>query len=302
MREGVRWTNYSLRRITRELRQRGFPVSVWVVRQLLRRNRLGRRKARKNQTIKRHRDRDRQFQIIRQLREAYEGSLNPIISMDTKKKELLGRFFREGAAYTDRPESAWDHDFPSLATGVVFPHGLYDCERNIGHLNLGVSHDTSEFACDSLVWWWDKYGRFAYPRATSILLLCDGGGSNASSRYVFKYWLERAANRIDKEIRIAHYPPYTSKYNPIEHLLFPHVTRACQGVIFQSVEMVREKMAQTQTQRGLKTTVDILPGDYKTSVKAPDNYKKTMQIVFDEELPTWNYRAIPKPEMSKTGT
>jgi len=302
MREGVRWTNYSLRRIARELNARGFRISTWSVRQLLKRHRLGRRRAKKNQTIKRHKDRDRQFHRIAQWRVTYEGSPNPVISMDTKKKELLGKFFRAGAAYTDAPELAWDHDFPSLATGVVYPHGFYDCQRNVAHLNLGISHDTSEFACDSLVAWWNKHGQIAYPHATSILLLCDGGGSNASSRYVFKYWLERAADRIGKEIRIAHYPPYASKYNPIEHLLFPHVTQACQGVIFQSVEMVREQMAETRTSKGLRTTVDILSGDYKTGLKAPKDYKKNMRIVFDDELPTWNYRAVPSHETPKTGS
>jgi hypothetical protein len=302
MREGVRWTNYSLRRITRELQARGFQISTWIVRRLLKRHRLGRRRARKNQSIKRHKDRDRQFQRIAQLRVTYEGTPNPVISMDTKKKELIGKFFRAGAAYTNDAELVWDHDFPSLATGVVFPHGFYDCQRNLAHINLGISHDTSEFACDSLVAWWNKHGQLAYPSATSILLLCDGGGSNASSRYVFKYWLERAADRIGKEIRIAHYPPYASKYNPIEHLLFPHVTQACQGVIFQSVEMVREQMSETRTSKGLRTTVDILSGDYETGLKAPKDYKKNMRIVFDDDLPAWNYRAVPSHETQKMGS
>lgn len=302
MREGVRWTNYSLRRIARELEARGFRVSTPIVRQLLQRHGLGRRRAKKNQTIKQHKDRDRQFRRIAHWRAAYDGSPNPVISMDTKKKEFVGKLFRAGTAYTDAAESTWDHDFPSLATGVVFPHGLYDYQRNAAHINLGLSHDTSEFACDSLVAWWNEYGQIAYPHASSILLLCDGGGSNASSRYVFKYWLERAANRIGREIRIAHYPPYTSKYNPIEHLLFPHVTQACQGVIFQSVEMVRETMSETHTSKGLRTTVDILPGDYKTGIKAPKDYKKNMRIVFDDELPAWNYRAIPTAEIPITGS
>jgi hypothetical protein len=302
MREGVRWTNYSLRRIARELKAKGFPVCTQIVRRLLKRHRLGRRRAKKNQTIKQHKDRDRQFRRIAQWRATYEGSSNPIISMDTKKKELIGKFFRAGEAYTDAAESTWDHDFPSLATGVVYPHGFYDYQRNQAHINLGINHDTSEFACDSLVAWWTKYGQITYPQANSILILCDGGGSNASSRYVFKYWLERAANRIGRKIRIAPYPPYTSKYNPIEHLFFPHVTHACQGVIFQSVEVVRDTMSETRTTQGLQTTVDILPGDYKTGIKAPKDYKKNMRIVFDEELPKWNYRAIPATETPKTGS
>jgi hypothetical protein len=115
--------------------------------------------------------------------------------------------FREGRLYTQKAKKALDHDFPSAALGVLYPHGLYDTKRNLGHLNLGLSHDTSRFACDSLGYWWETYGRLAYPDARRLLLLCDGGGSNASRRYVFKYHLEPLANCLGLEIRVAHYPP-----------------------------------------------------------------------------------------------
>ena len=118
----------------------------------------------------------------------------------------------------------------------MIPHGLYDMKHNDGHVNLGTSHDTGEFACDSLERWWVNRGRALYPRATSILLLCDGGGSNSAGQYLFKEDLQRLVDRIGMEIRVAHDPPSTSKYNPIEHRLFPHLTRACRGVIFTSVE------------------------------------------------------------------
>ncbi len=141
----------------------------------------------------------------------------------------MGNFYREGRLYTTETIETFDHDFPSAASGVIIPHGLYDVKRNDGHVNLGTSHDTSEFACDSIEQWWQSRGRTLYPRATSILLLCDGGGSNSARQYLFKEDLQRLVDRIGIEIRVAHYPPYTSKYNPIEHRLFPHLARACQG-------------------------------------------------------------------------
>ena len=134
---------------------------------------------------------------------------DPIVSMDTKHKEFLGVFVSAGPAlHAEGQESSGHHDFPSAAFGVIYPHGFYDIKRNLGHLNLGLSHDTSRFACDSLGFWWEMHGRSAYPHALHMLLLCDGGGSNASNRYVFKYHMESLANRVGLEIRVAHYPPY----------------------------------------------------------------------------------------------
>ena len=144
-----------------------------------------------------------------------------------------------------------DHDFPGDAEGVVIPHGLYDLKRNHGHVNLGTSRDTSCFACDSLAAWWRRHGAANYPRAASLLLLCDGGGSNSANRHVFKAGLQGLADRLGIEIRVAHYPPGCSKYNPIEHRLFPHVTRACQGVVFSSVGLVKELVQKAGTRTGL---------------------------------------------------
>ena len=218
---------------------------------------------------------------------------DPIVSRDTKHKEFLGLLFRQGRLYTQKAKKALDHDFPGAAFGVSDPHGFYDIKRNLGHLNLGLSHDTSRFACDSLGFWWDMHGRFADPHARHMLLLCDGGGSNASNRYVFKDHLESLANGIGLEIRVAHYPPYCSKYNPIEHRFFPHVTRACQGLLLTSTEVTSQAMARASTKQGLKTTVHVLTGDYPLKEGYPDEYPETMKIRFDEELPVWNYRAIP---------
>ena len=176
----------------------------------------------------------------------------------------------------------FDHDWATLAEGVAIPHGLYDLSENVGYIQLGTSHDTSEFACDSIRYWWTTYGKVRYPLENSILLLCDGGGSNSSRYYIFKQDLQALVNQLGIEIRIAHYPPYTSKYNPIEHRLFPHLTRVCQGVIFESVEMVKDLMAKAKTQTGLKVFTSVLDQVYKTGRKVTEEFKQTMEIVFDE--------------------
>jgi Rhodopirellula transposase DDE domain len=144
--------------------------------------------------------------------------------------------YREGRIYTTEEIQVFDHDWKSLAVGVAIPHGLYDLTLNVGYIQIGTSHDTGEFACDSIRYWWQHYGSVHYRSASSLLLLWDGGGSNSSRQYLFKQDLQALVNELGIEIRIAHYPPYTSKYNPIEHRLFPHLTRVCQGVIFDSVD------------------------------------------------------------------
>ena len=187
-----------------------------------------------------------------------------------------------------------DHDFPSLAEGVVIPHGIDDLQRHHGYVNLGTSHDTSEFACDSLRQWWQGYGRLASPAATSLLILCDGGGRNSARTYLFKADLEKLVQDTGLEMRVAHYPPYTSKYNPIEHRLFPHLTRACQGVIFTSVDVVQELMAKATTKTGLAVSVNILNKEYATGRKVAGDFKKQMGVIFDADLPQWNYRLPPR--------
>jgi hypothetical protein len=180
---------------------------------------------------------------------------------------LIGHLYRPGTLYTQAPVETFDHDFPSLAQGVVIPHGIYDVQRNHGYVTLGTSHDTSAFACDCLLQWWQHYGQPTYADADSLLVLCDGGGSNSARTYLFKQDLEQLGQDLGIEIRVAHYPPYTSKYNPIEHRLFPHLTRACQGVIFTSVALVKDLMATTTTKTGLSVDVSVLDKVYATGRK-----------------------------------
>ena len=290
----VKWTNLSRRQIARRMSELGTPVSRDVVFQLLRKHGYRKRKALKKKSMGHHRDRNAQFEKITRLKKKYLNAGLPVISIDTKKKELLGDFYRDGQIDAQETIEVNDHDFGSAGSGVVIPHGVYDIGRNQGFLHLNTSHDTSELACDSIATWWEQHGRTDYPRAKKLLVLCDGGGSNSATRYVFKEELQNLANRLGIEIRIAHYPPYCSKYNPIEHRLFPHVTRACRGVIFRTLEVARHYMAKTETTVGLTVQVRVLNKVYETGRKCAAGFKESMKIAFDQILPKWNYRAVPQ--------
>jgi hypothetical protein len=294
MREGVLWTNLSRREMSRRLAALGTPASRHTVRKLMKKQGMGQRQVRKKKSMGAHPDRDAQFQNIAQIKAEYLGAGDPVISIDTKKKELIGNFAREGHTHTQAPVDALDHDFPSAGEGKLIPHGLYDVARNEGYIHLNTSHDTSELCCDSIAQWWEHHGRQQYPHARRLLLLCDGGGSNAANRHVFKEALQKLADRLGLDIRVAHYPPYCSKHNPIEHRLFPHLTRACQGVVFHSVAIAQQFMARAKTSTGLKVTVAILDGVYETGKKCAVDFLATMRILFDQHLPRWNYRAIPQ--------
>jgi Rhodopirellula transposase DDE domain len=296
MRADVKWTNLSRRQIAKKLGELGTPVCRDVVSQLLRKHGYRRRKAQKKKTMgPRDPARNAQFENIARLKKEYLEAGWPVISVDTKKKELLGDFYRDGQIDTQEAIETNDHDFASAGTGTVIPHGIYDVGRNEGYIHLNTSHDTSELACDSIAAWWEGHGQPAYPRATKLLILCDGGGSNSASRYVFKEGLQKLADRLGLEIRVAHYPPYCSKYNPIEHRMFPHVTRACRGVIFRSLETVRYYVSKAETSTGLTVKVSILEKVYQTGRKCAAGFKKTMKIVFDKILSKWNYTAVPQP-------
>lgn len=222
------------------------------------------------------------------------ASDNPIISIDTKKKEQLGNFYRDGKLYTQEEIVVNDHDFSSFGKGPVIPHGIYDSKENDCYMTIGTSKDTSEFACDNIKSWWYEIGRNRYPNASSILILADGGGSNSSRHYIFKEDLQKLADEIGIEIRIAHYPPYTSKYNPIEHRVFCHITRACQGVVFKTLKLVKELIAKTKTTTGLNVMARINDKIYETGKKASEEFREKMPIIFDDFLGKWNYRAVPQ--------
>ena len=294
MREGVKWTNLSRRQIARQLKQRGTPASKNVVSRLLYEHGYRRRKAQKKRTMGQHADRNAQFENMTRLKQAYLDAGKPVISIDSKKKERLGHFYREGVTDAVEPTIVNDHDFASYGNGQVIPHGIYDLARNQACLHLNISCDTTEFACESLALWWYEQGQFDYPSANDVLILGDGGGSNSSSKYIFKEDLQALSNRLGLKLRIAHYPPYCSKYNPIEHRVFPHVTRACKGVPLETVETAKHYMEKTQTTQGLGVVVRIINKVFQTGRTYAKDFKENMKILFDDYLPKWNYTAIPQ--------
>ncbi len=294
MADEVIWTDLTTRDIAEQVTARGTPVSVHIVEQLLDEHDYHRRKAQKDVPMGEHRDRDAQFRNIARLKQEYPEAAEPVLSIDTKKRELLGNFYRPGRLLTTGTLRTFDHDFPSFADGVVIPHGLYDPRLNRGYVHLGTSHDTSAFACDCLEDWWWRFGLGQYPQARSLLILCDGGGSNSASTYLFKADLQGLVDRLGLAVRVAHYPPYASKYNPIEHRLFPHLTRACQGVVLTSVGQVKRLMEKARTRTGLRVVVDVAEKVYETGRRVAEAVKKTLPFLRDPFLPKWNYRVLPQ--------
>lgn len=291
--EDLVFTNLSPGKLSDILDGMGTPVGRDAIATWLGDAGIRNRQIRKDIAGGEHPDRDAQFGRIGELIDLYQFEGNPWFSIDTKAKERLGKMYRKGRARCTTPFQAFDHDFPSWADGVVIPHGIFDRRANRGHINLGLSHDTTEFACDSFKWYWNRIAKQRYPGATSILLICDGGGSNSANKYIFKYDLQRLSESIGIEIRVAHYPPYCSKYNPIERRFFPHIARACSGMLFDTIDRVVELMRRASTVTGLRTTVNVIRRYYGTKRNATAEMKKELRITYDDYLPKWNYVASP---------
>lgn len=293
MKGEVKWTHLSLKEIGQRLDQRGIKVSRKIVKQLLKKHGYRRRKALKKKATGTTKGRNEQFERIGELRADYQARGLPLISVDTKKKESLGDLFRPGWLYTQEVIEVFDHDYSHLAEGVAIPHTIYDLTHNSAYVNIGTSHDTGEFACDSIRRWWYRRGRYDYPEADALLLLVDAGGSNSYRQHLFKQELQRLVDTIGIEIRVAHYPSYASKWNPVEHRVFPHITRALQGVILTSHELVKGLIEKTTTATGLKVRASIIDKVYQTGRQVTKDFKDTTRIVFDEVLGKWNYVVSP---------
>ena len=178
---------------------------------------------------------------------------------------------------------------------MIIPHGIFDPVRNCGHINIGLSRDTTQFACDSLKWYWNRIGQQCSPNADSILLLIDCGGSNAANKYIFKHDLQAVVNSIGIDVRVAHYPSYCSKYNLIERRFFPHISRACTGMLFDTLEAAVDLMRKASTSTGLRTTVNVIKRVYETGRNATEEMKEHIRrtVTFETLLPKWNYTFTP---------
>lgn len=271
----------------------GINVSRNIIRKLLKKHNFVKRKIQRKKATGQFKDRDQQFKNIEKIKEFFMSSNNPIISVDTKKKEKLGDLYRAGEVYCTQAIKSYDHDYPYLATGTIVPHGIYDIKRNEALINIGIDHETARSVCDSILLWWNKSGKINYTQANEILAFCDSGGANSYRHNIFKVELQNLTNAIGLPIRICHYPPYASKWNPIEHRVFPHVTRAMEGVKLESVEDAKNLIKKTETKTGLKVLVNTTKKIYKIGIKAAKEAIAKINIKTHGELAQLNYTISP---------
>jgi hypothetical protein len=289
----VQWTNRSPQEISEELAEQGYQACADTVRHILT-DELGlsRRQAVKNEAGRDYEFRDEQFRHIAARRAWYERRGWPVISIDTKKKELLGEFFRAGQAYTDGLLKVLDHDFPPAGQSRLIPYGVYDVRENAGFLYLATGCDTSELACDAVWRWWQRQGRRKYWHASGLLVLCDCGGSNGYRQHRFKQQLHYLACDLNRDIEVAHYPPGCSKYNPIEHRLFCHVARAWQGAVLRTIEVARDLAHRVHTSTGLTLIPEIARRTYEKGQQVSREFLDNLPIRFHKCLPDLNYTAL----------
>ncbi len=294
LRQDVVWTDVTPQEISKSLQEHSVCAGPRIVRRLLDGLGVARRQMLKGLPGGDSPHRREPFRHLAHLLQECLEAGNPVLRIDTKKKACLGTLSRDGTVSCHQALKAFDHDVPSLATGVIIPPGIDALARHQGWRPVGLSRDTTAFACDSVRMFWHGDGQRLYPNASAILLLCDGGGRNSGHKHLFKEDLQGVVNDIAVPIRVAHYPAYCSKFNPIERRLFSHVTRACQGVLFDSLPTVLGLMQKTKTQQGLTVTVRVLDTLYEGGRTVSQAFKKNMPIIFEKLLPKWNYWALPQ--------
>lgn len=294
MKAGVVWTHLRISEIMAAFKKRAVTIGRSIVKQLFSAFGYVKRQMCKCKSLKEVAHRNEQFEHIAALKTDFIAQGLPVLSIDTKKKELLGNFYRQGKCYTQAPICVNDHDFPSFAEGLVIPQGIYDVQENKCYLTIGTSKDTAEFVCDNLAYYWQNGLKDKYPTAQKMLLLCDGGGSNSCLHHVVKEALQKLADSIGIQIVLAHYPAYCSKWNPIEHRAFCHITKAWQGAVFDSYETLTTLAQKAQTSTGFSVQVRINKQVYQTGKKASQEFLAQNPVVFDDFLPKWNYTFIPK--------
>ena len=289
--QNIRWTNRSPRQLALELQDQGFEIGPDALgRILFEELGLSRRQAFKEESACSFPQRDEQFQYLAKLRAQFERKGWPVLSIDTKKKEILGDFYHPGRAYTDGYVTVQDHDFVTAEQRLV-PYGVFDTQRNEGFMYLATGSDTSELVCDAIWRWWQRLGRQHYLFAPRLLLLCDCGGSNGNRQNRFKQDLCDLAADLNCDIQVAHYPPGCSKYNPIEHRMFCHVTRAMQAVVLKTIQVARHFIARTSTSIGLRVIAELAKYRYEKRRKATTEFLEHNPILFNKFLPQLNYTA-----------
>lgn len=289
------WTSLRLEQISDHLGALGLSACPNTVRRLLAQLDYSLHANRKSLSGPQSPDRDCQFQYIRHQREQFTQEGLPIVSVDSKKKELVGRFKNAGRIWSREALPVNDHDFPSLASGVAFPRGLYDVQANRGTVLVGTSHDTAEFAVDALVDWWRAEGRRRYPQADGLLILADSGGSNAARSRLWKFALqEKLVDPYQLAVTVCHYPTGASKWNPIEHRVFSELSKHCAGLPFTDYTTMVGRIAGTRTRTGLRVRCSLSPKNYPTKVRVSDDQMRSLDLFPHPVLPQWNYTLFPR--------
>jgi len=290
-----KWLNCRLRDIATRLTAEGHAISVPVIRRLLRAADYRLRVNRKQLTGSAHPDRDTQFGCIAAQRAAHLAEDQPVVSVDTKKKELIGDFKNAGRAWGTAPPAVNVHDFPTEAHGRAVPYGIYDVTRNVGWVGVGESGDTPAFAVDCLDRWCASELRRCYPHATRLLIEADGGGSNSARSRVWKAQLqEQIADRYGLEVTVCHYPPGTSKWNLIEHRLFSEISKTWAGCPLRTWDIMLGYLCDTRTETGLQVEAVRIRTHYPTGVKVSDAELAQLNIYKHDVCPIWNYTIRPR--------
>ena len=292
----LRWTCKSTRTLAVELGKQGFAVSPTTVRRLLVKMGYSLQANRKKREGRQHPDRDAQFRHINNRVRAQQRRGEPAISVDTKKKEILGNKKAVGRTYEPKgqPREVDTHDFPDKEKGKVVPYGVYDIHRNEAGVSVGISHDTAEFAVAGIERWWQKLGRKRYPSAKRIVITADSGGSNSSRCRLWKLELQRFADKTGLIVEVTHYPPGTSKWNKIEHRLFCHITQNWRGEPLETHEIVVESISKTTTTEGLEVHVWLDQSIYAKGRKVPDKELNECIIIRNKFHREWNYTIRPR--------
>lgn len=292
----LRWTCKSVRKLAEELARMGHAVSYPVVAELLREMGYSLQANRKTTEGDSHPDRNAQFEHINAKVQQYIGTRQPVISVDTKKKELVGDFKNSGQDWRPRgkPAQVRVHDFVIPELGRAAPYGIYDLAQNTGWVSVGVDHDTASFAVETIRRWWHAMGKEIYPRAKQLFITADGGGSNGSRLRLWKLELQRLVDETGLAIAVSHFPPGTSKWNKIEHRLFSFISKNWRGQPLTSLKVIVSLIAGTTTRKGLKVHAEINDRTYPAGIKVPDEEMAQINLRRDEFHGEWNYEILPR--------
>ena len=295
----ILWTLKSLRTLSAELGKRGFNISRNRVAELLKKNNFSLQANRKTDEGKSHPDRNAQFQYIHDRVMEFQSTNQPVISVDTKKKELVGNFKNQGRQWKRKGEAdrVKVYDFPSDAAGKAIPYGIYDMTQNVGWVSVGTNHDTAEFAVETIRKWWYKMGNLIYKNAKQLLITADCGGSNGSRVRLWKKEIQNFANESGLEISICHYPPGTSKWNKIEHRLFSFITQNWRGQPLITYEVIVNLIGATKTTTGLKVDCELDDSQYEKGRKVSDKEFNKINLIKDDFHGEWNYKIVPDTTM-----